>query len=80
MEIIGYICYVLAAIDFIAGNFLGIDFTGVFWSPIALAILGSILVNAGSSDEQDENTKDAITAKATNLIFLIFLIFLNFKY
>tara|TARA_B100000959_G_C14662855_1_gene493161 strand:+ start:159 stop:371 length:213 start_codon:yes stop_codon:yes gene_type:complete len=55
MEIIGYICYVLAAIDFIAGNFLGIDFTGVFWSPIALAIIGSILVNAGSSDEQDED-------------------------
>ena len=55
MEIIGYICYVLAAIDFIAGNFLGIDFTGVFWSPIALAIIGSILVKAGSSDEQDED-------------------------
>ena len=55
MEIIGYICYGLAAIDFIAGNFLGIDFTGVFWSPIALAVIGSFLVNAGSSGEQDED-------------------------
>ena len=48
MEIIGYICYGLAAIDFITGNFMGMDLTGVFWSPIALGAIGALLMNFAS--------------------------------
>ena len=53
MQTIGYICYVLAAIDFISANFLGIDFTGVWWSAIALVVIGGFLTNAGSSEESE---------------------------
>ena len=45
MKILGYICYALAAIDLISYYIFSIDFTGMWWSPIALAILGSILTN-----------------------------------
>ncbi len=58
MKIVGYVCYVLAAIDFITGNFLGMDLTGVFWSPIALGIVGTVFVNIGSSSEETEEDSD----------------------
>jgi len=55
MKIIGYVFYGLAAIDITSVYLLGIDFTGVFWSPIVLMIIGGFLVKAGSSDEQDKD-------------------------
>ena len=40
---IGAILIILAVVDFITASFLGKDFTGVVWSPLALGIGGSIL-------------------------------------
>jgi len=48
MAIVAYIFYALAAIDFITGNFMGMDLTGVFWSPIALGAIGALLMNFAS--------------------------------
>jgi len=58
MQNIGYILYVLAAIDFISANFLGVDFTGVWWSAIVLAVVGGFFVNAGSSSTEDKEDLD----------------------
>ena len=45
---IGAILIILAVVDFITASFLGKDFTGVVWSPLALGIGGSILSWIGS--------------------------------
>ncbi len=58
MQIIGYILYVLAAIDFISANFLGVDFTVVWWSAIVLAVVGGFFVKAGSSSTEDKEDLD----------------------
>jgi hypothetical protein len=59
MKIIGYVCYALAAIDFIAGNFFQIDLTGVWWSPIALGGIGAIVLSIAEKNEgSDENDPD----------------------
>ena len=42
---IGYIFYILAVSDFISGNFLDFDITGLWWSPIALGLIGSIIIS-----------------------------------
>ena len=55
MKIIGYVLYGLAAIDFISGNFFGIDFTGIWWSPIVLAVIGGWLTNMGDDKETTED-------------------------
>ena len=44
MKITGYICYGFGALDFILGNFLEIDITGLWWSPIVLFIIGSFII------------------------------------
>ena len=54
MQNLGYICYGLAAIDFISATFFGIDFTGVWWSALVLAVIGGFLTNSASSEEDTE--------------------------
>jgi len=59
MKIIGYVFYALAAIDFCSGNFFQIDFTGVWWPPIALGLIGAGLISIGGKNESnDENDPD----------------------
>lgn len=56
LKLVGNIFYFIAAADF-AGMFLGYDFTGVEWSPIAFGIIGLICshyakeVNLGEGEE-----------------------------
>lgn len=45
MKLLGYIVIGFGVVDFILGNFAGIDLTGVFWSPIAAGVLGSWLIS-----------------------------------
>ena len=49
-RIIGWTFYVIAALDFILGNFAGIDFTGVWWSPIAFGAIGYLIGRFGGKD------------------------------
>jgi len=51
---IGVLLIILGVVDFITGNFLGKDFTGVAWSPIALGIVGSILSWIGGKMNGDK--------------------------
>ena len=51
---IGALLIILGVVDFITGNFLGKDFTGVEWSPIALFIGGSILSWIGRKMNPDK--------------------------
>ena len=51
---IGYLLIFLGILDFITGNFLGKDFTGVVWSPLALGIGGSILSWIGRKMNPDK--------------------------
>ena len=45
---LGYLCYGFAVVD-LGLYWLGIyDLTGVSWSPIAAAVVGSVLVKAGA--------------------------------
>ena len=41
-----------------SGNFFGIDFTGVWWSPIVLGVVGGFFANVGSSSTKDEEDPD----------------------
>ena len=45
MKLLGYIVIGFGIVDFVLGNFAGIDLTGVFWSPIAAGFLGSWLIS-----------------------------------
>jgi hypothetical protein len=44
MELIAYVLYFLAGADFILGNFLGIDITGISISPIIFGGIGSLFM------------------------------------
>jgi hypothetical protein len=44
MAILGWLIILFGCIDLILGNFMGIDLTGVYWSPIAAGIIGGALV------------------------------------
>lgn len=46
MRMIGYGFYALAAIDFFSYSVAGVDLTGVSWSPIVLAIIGSVILRS----------------------------------
>lgn len=52
--ILGLLCYAFAFIDFALGSFLGIDITGVFWSPVAASIVGSLLYRL-DPEERESN-------------------------
>jgi apolipoprotein N-acyltransferase len=49
VRVLGFLCYGFAAFD-LGLYWLGIaDLTGVSWSPIAAAVVGSVLVKAGAN-------------------------------
>jgi len=50
-RIIGWAFYVIAALDFILGNLFGVDFTGVWWSPILFGAIGYIIGRFGGKDK-----------------------------
>ena len=50
---IGALLIILGVVDFITGTFLGKDFTGVWWSPLALGGVGSLLMRIGNSKHKD---------------------------
>ena len=57
LHIAAFALYAAAAVDFVCGNFFGIDFTGVSWSPIALGVVGGALsgfASKMSGEEGDE--------------------------
>ena len=54
MQALGYLCWGFGALDFGLYQFGVMDLTGVSWSPIAAAVLGSVLIKAGSSDSEDQ--------------------------
>ena len=59
VRLIGYACYAFAIVD-LGTYYLGImDITGVSWSPIAAAVVGSVLVKAGSPGEAEANQEPA---------------------
>lgn len=50
-QMLGYACYAFAVVD-LGTYYLGIaDITGVSWSPIAAAVLGSVLVKMDGGEE-----------------------------
>ena len=57
-RMLGYCCYAFAVVD-LGTYYLGIaDLTGVSWSPIAAAVIGSVLVqmDKGGSEESAEES------------------------
>ena len=51
LRMLGFACYGFAVVD-LATYWLGIaDLTGVSWSPIAAAVVGSVLVKTGEGAE-----------------------------
>ncbi|MDU1893031.1 MAG: hypothetical protein E6767_20335 [Dysgonomonas sp.] len=55
LKVISYLLYGFAILDFALGNFLGVDITGVSWSPIAAGGLASLLLWAGGNGEEEES-------------------------
>ncbi len=57
VRMLGYCCFAFAVVD-LGTYFFGIaDLTGVVWSPVAAAVLGSVLVRMDSGDEPEESAK-----------------------
>lgn len=57
-RMLGYCCYAFAVVD-LGTYYLGIaDLTGVSWSPIAAAVIGSVLVqmDKGGSEESAQES------------------------
>jgi len=53
-RMLGYCCYAFAVVD-LGTYYLGIaDLTGVSWSPIAAAVVGSVLVRMDGEEEAEE--------------------------
>ena len=44
MNKIGFLCYALAAIDLFLTYILDIDYTGVWWSPLVIGLIGAFLL------------------------------------
>ena len=60
-RMLGYCCYAFAVVD-LGTYYLGIaDLTGVGWSPIAAAVLGSVLVKM-NGEEQTAETVEGVEA------------------
>jgi len=57
MKILGYLCYAFGVIDFL-GMFLGYDLTGVSWSPIVAACVGSLFLYFGKRKKDAENSEE----------------------
>tara|TARA_B100001013_G_C24312595_1_gene325365 strand:- start:3 stop:182 length:180 start_codon:yes stop_codon:yes gene_type:complete len=58
MQIIGYIFYVIGILDWVLGNFAGMDFTGVWWSPLAFGAIGAIFERIGASQSSSSEDSD----------------------
>ena len=60
-RMLGYCCYAFAVVD-LGTYYLGIaDLTGVSWSPIAAAVIGSVLVQmdkGGSGESAEESGRE----------------------
>ncbi|MGI9590944.1 MAG: hypothetical protein ACR2P8_06220 [Myxococcota bacterium] len=60
-RMLGYCCYAFAVVD-LGTYYLGIaDLTGVSWSPIAAAVIGSVLVQMdkrGSEESAEESGRE----------------------
>lgn len=57
-RMLGYLCYAFAVVD-LGTYYLGVaDLTGVSWSPIAAAVLGSVLVKMERSQEEEVQTHE----------------------
>jgi len=53
LRIAGYLCYAFAVLD-LGLYYLGIaDLTGVSWSPIAAAVVGSVLLRANGAAQTE---------------------------
>ena len=50
-RIAGWTFYLIAALDFVSGNFFGVDFTGVGWSPILFGAIGYLIGRFGGKDK-----------------------------
>jgi hypothetical protein len=48
MYLLGMLCLVFAFADFWSFTLLGIDMTGVSWSPIAASAAGGVLLHLGA--------------------------------
>lgn len=58
-RMIGYCCYAFAVLD-LGTYYLGIaDLTGVSWSPIAAAVVGSVLVRMDGGEATEEVAEEA---------------------
>lgn len=59
MKIVAWIFYALALADFVLGTFLGVDITGVAWSPAAFGIVGVLFeYYSRASQSSDKEIKD----------------------
>lgn len=57
-RMLGYCCYAFAVVD-LGTYYLGIaDLTGVSWSPIAAAVVGSVLVKMDGEEEVEEASEE----------------------
>lgn len=50
-QILSFLCYAFAIVDFGLYIIFDIDITGVSWSPIVAAVAGAILGQIGKSDD-----------------------------
>lgn len=58
-RMLGYCCYAFAVVD-LGTYYLGIaDLTGVSWSPIAAAVVGSVLVKMDGEEGVEEASEEA---------------------
>jgi len=48
MYLLGILCLGFAFVDFWSFTLLGIDLTGVSWSPIAAGVAGGVLLRLGA--------------------------------
>ncbi|MCR5413401.1 MAG: hypothetical protein K6F50_01575 [Kiritimatiellae bacterium] len=63
LNLLAFVCYGAALVDFVAGNFFRVDFTGVSWSPIALGLVGALFSYIADRlspkvEDQDESVED----------------------
>lgn len=62
LTILGWLCILFAAADFIFGNFFDIDFTGMRYSPVVAGAIGAGLLSwsekmAAKKKEEEEDAE-----------------------
>ncbi len=53
VRMLGYCCFAFAVVDLGTYYFGVADLTGVGWTPVAAAVLGSVLVRIDAGDEPE---------------------------